>query len=106
MFQALSNLIGNATKFTAEGGRITIGVQKTGRGLHFSVADTGAGIAKEHLEHIFDRYWQARESSKSGSGLGLAIVKGIVEAHHGQVGVNSAFGVGSTFYFDIPMNSN
>src|SRR5690606_447608 len=91
VLQVFSNLIGNAIKFTPEGGRITIGAAVEGAELRFSVADTGIGISAEHLPHIFDRFWQARRPRPEGHGigLGLAIVKGIVEAHGGTIHVES-----------------
>jgi signal transduction histidine kinase len=70
----------------------------------FSVADTGPGIAAADLPHVFDRFWQARQSGRRGSaGLGLAIVKGIIEAQGGRVWVESEAGAGSTFFFTAPV---
>jgi signal transduction histidine kinase len=66
------------------------------------VSDTGRGIAAEHLPHIFDRYWQVRQSQK-GVGLGLAIARGIVEAHGGRIWVESTLGAGTTVSFTLPM---
>mgnify|MGYP001383926790 CR=1 FL=1 len=105
VLQVFSNLIGNAIKFTPEGGRITIGAAVEGAELRFSVADTGIGISAEHLPHIFDRFWQARRPRPEGHGigLGLAIVKGIVEAHGGTIHVESREGAGTTFSFTLPL---
>ena len=103
--QVLSNLIGNAIKFTAKGGKITVSA-KTEPGLvRVSVADTGTGISREQLPHIFDRFWQVAQSSirSRGAGLGLPIAQGIVRAHGGQLGVESEDGRGSTFYFTLPL---
>jgi two-component system, sensor histidine kinase and response regulator len=102
--QVFSNLIGNAVKFTPEGGRVTVSSEREGGEIVFSVADTGSGIAPDHLPHIFDRYWQAGER-KGGSGLGLAIAKGFVEAHGGRIWAESRLGRGTTFYFTLPIAS-
>jgi len=100
--QVLSNLIGNAFKFTPEGGTITVRAQAVDGFVQFSVGDTGPGIRAEDLPHIFERYWQAKRTAHLGTGLGLPIAKGIVEAHGGRIWVETAAGVGSTFYFTIP----
>ena len=70
--------------------------------VRFEVVDTGPGIPAEHLPHVFDRFWQARETRRAGAGLGLAIAKGIVEAHGGAIGVESALGAGARFWFVVP----
>lgn len=101
--QVFSNLIGNAVKFTAEGGRITIAAVREADEVVFRVSDTGRGIDPRHLEHVFDRFWQAHRSNREGIGLGLAIVKGIVHAHGGRVWVQSEPNVGTTFYFTLPV---
>jgi signal transduction histidine kinase len=67
------------------------------------VRDTGSGIPAEHLPHLFDRFWQARDARRGGAGLGLAIAKGIVEAHGGRIWVESSLGAGSTFGFSLPI---
>jgi len=104
IMQALSNLIGNAIKFTAEGGMIQISCSKSREGALFSVRDSGPGIPEEHQLHLFDRYWQAKTTARFGTGLGLSITKGILEAHHGRIWVESKLGQGSTFSFMIPMH--
>lgn len=71
----------------------------------FTVADTGVGIAAEHLPRVFDRFWQVRREGKKGLGLGLSIARGIVEAHGGRIWVESTPGVGTTFRFSIPAAS-
>ncbi|MBZ4373664.1 PAS domain S-box protein [Corallococcus sp. AS-1-6] len=101
--QILSNLLGNALKFTPEGGRVLLRVQPEAGQVRFLVSDTGPGISAEDRPRIFERFWQAGPKRKEGAGLGLAIVKGLVEAHGGQVGVDSAPGVGSTFFFTLPL---
>lgn len=100
--QVLSNLVGNAVKFTSRDGLITITADGVDGEVRFSVIDTGAGIPAEQLPHIFGRFWQARTSDRRGIGLGLAIAKGIVEAHQGRIWVESSVGLGSTFYFTLP----
>lgn len=101
--QALLNLIGNAMKFTSNGGIIKINVATEQSNLRFSIQDSGHGIAKEDLPHLFDRYWQARVTHKLGTGLGLSIVKGIVDVHGGKIWVESELGHGSTFHFTLPL---
>jgi PAS domain S-box-containing protein len=102
--QVLSNLVGNAIRFTAPGGKITVSAESEGNLVKISVTDTGTGIPKEQLNHIFDRFWQSSQSSirSRGAGLGLPIARGIVRAHGGRIGVESEVGRGSTFYFTIP----
>lgn len=100
--QVLINLIGNAIKFTAEGGKIRVGSERLAHAIRYFVKDTGPGIPKESLPHIFDRYWQAQKTTRHGLGLGLAIAKGIVEAHGGKIWAVSRLGEGSTFYFTLP----
>lgn len=103
VLQVLGNLIGNAIKFTPEGGEIRLRVERHGDRVRFSVSDTGAGIPGEDLPRVFDRFWQARRARDSGAGLGLAIVRGIVAAHGGETGVESVVGQGSTFWFTLPV---
>lgn len=111
--QILTNLIGNAVKFTPDGGRILITAQslshdeKGGYGdrIAVSVKDTGIGIPSEHLDAIFEKFHQVEGSlqrSVSGTGLGLAITRGLVEAHQGKIWVESEVGKGSTFTFTLP----
>jgi PAS domain S-box-containing protein len=104
ILQVFSNLLGNATKFTPEGGTISLRAEQRDRVVRFSVSDTGSGIAEDDLPHIFQRFYQARKTRRGGAGLGLSIAKGIVEAHGGCIGVTSKAGAGSTFYFEIPVN--
>jgi signal transduction histidine kinase len=103
--QVLSNLVGNAVKFTPREGRITVCADRIDGEVRFAVIDTGPGIPAEQLPHIFGRFWQARSTDRRGIGLGLAIAKGIVEAHRGRIWVESSVGLGSTFYFTLPVAS-
>jgi signal transduction histidine kinase len=103
--QVLSNLIGNAHKFTPEGGRITVKVEETGDCVRFSVVDTGPGVSAQDLPLVFDRFWQARRVRRGGVGLGLPITKGIIDAHGGRIWAESVAGLGSTFHFTIRIMS-
>ena len=103
MLQILSNLVGNALKFTPEGGSIFIEARQAGHEAVFSVRDTGQGISEVELPHIFDRFWQAQSTRGAGIGLGLSIVKGVVEAHGGRLWVESKLGSGTTFFFTLPL---
>jgi PAS domain S-box-containing protein len=105
LLQVFDNLIGNAIKFTRPGGAITVGTASKDHEAVFWVADTGRGIAPEHLPLVFDRFWQATKSGRHGAGLGLPITKGIVEAHGGRIWVESKQGKGSIFSFTIPKAS-
>jgi signal transduction histidine kinase len=101
--QVFANLLGNAIKFTSDGGAVSVRVAEDDRAIRFAVSDTGRGISEEELPHVFDRYWQGGgRLTGGGVGLGLAIAKGIVEAHHGTIRVESTRGKGSTFAFDLP----
>lgn len=103
--QVLVNLLSNAIKFTPKGGRISIELTQTEKGLHLMVEDTGIGIAPEDLENIFERFYRtdmSRTRMTGGSGIGLTLVRAIVKAHGGEVTVASKLGVGSTFYVFLP----
>ncbi|MBA2479931.1 MAG: PAS domain S-box protein [Planctomycetes bacterium] len=101
--QVFANLLGNAIKFTPDGGTITVRAHPSGDAVLFSVSDTGPGIPHDDLSHLFDRFWQAQRKARVGSGLGLFIVKGIVDAHGGRIWVDSEVGAGSTFFFTLPV---
>ncbi len=107
--QVVTNLVGNAIKFTPRGGSVTVDVRgEPGGGASITVADTGIGIEAAELPRIFDRFFRgsrASEARGSGSGLGLAIVRGIVEMHGGTVAVESRPGAGSTFRVVLPANA-
>ena len=95
------NLLGNAVKFTSQGGSITVAVDGDGEGLHLSVCDTGMGVPAAAVDKIFDPYYQVDTSNKrrsSGTGLGLSLCKSIVELHGGRIWVESAEGVGTTMH--------
>ncbi|HEX3076392.1 MAG TPA: HAMP domain-containing sensor histidine kinase [Lachnospiraceae bacterium] len=105
----LINLITNAIKFGKQGGTIEIHLYQTGETIHGEVKDNGIGIASNHLERIWDRFFQvdpARTSERGSSGLGLAIVKWIVQAHNGSITVQSELGEGSSFQFTLPCPSS
>ena len=101
VIQIVSNLIGNSIKFTPDGGEIVVAARDLERAIEIEVRDTGSGIAPDHLPHVFDRFWQAKDTAHKGTGLGLAIVKGLVEAHGGTVRVKSELGVGTSFIFTL-----
>ncbi len=101
--QVLSNLLGNAVRFTPHGGQVTLSLHKVNEMVRIAVRDTGPGILAEDVPRLFERYWQAPRLLRAGSGLGLYIAKGIVEAHGGEIGVTSALGAGSEFWFTIPV---
>jgi signal transduction histidine kinase len=123
LLQILSNLLGNAIKFTPTGGRVVFSARPMGdsapgasngapesgcgevpvdQGVQFSVSDTGPGIKAEDLSHVFDWFWQAPHPNRGGKGFGLAIAKELVEAHRRSLHVESTIGQGSTFWFTMP----
>ncbi|SEI55993.1 ATP-binding protein [Pseudomonas sp. NFR16] len=103
IFQVLSNLVGNAIKFTPKEGTISVTASVEGDLVVISVVDSGDGIAADQLPHVFERYWRIREGNPSGTGLGLYISKGIVKAHGGELTASSEPGVGSEFRFTVPL---
>ncbi len=101
VLQVLSNLLGNAVKFTPRGGRVTLRAWGRKGEVEVAVSDSGPGIPPDHLPRVFDRFWQG-DARRAGAGLGLAIARGIVEAHGGRIRVESSDGAGSTFAFTLP----
>jgi signal transduction histidine kinase len=104
MSQVISNLIGNAIKFTPNGGIITTSISATNNFVQMTIKDTGRGIPQHEIPTLFDRFTRATETAGEsiGSGLGLMIVREIIQAHGGSIGVESVVGVGSKFWFKIP----
>ena len=106
--QVLMNLIGNAIKFTPPQGRVTVSAERDGKeNVQVSVSDTGAGIAAEEAEKIFDKFYQIKENGgpkPKGTGLGLAICKALVELHGGRIWVKSEIDRGSTFSFALRLS--
>jgi signal transduction histidine kinase len=104
----LTNLVGNAIKFTPQGGRITLAIRDLSTGVKVLVSDTGRGIPPEALPHVFERFFQASPTDQrreGGVGIGLALAKELVELHGGSVSVDSRVDRGSTFSFFIPFGS-
>ncbi len=104
LVQVFSNLLGNAVKFCNSGDSIRVRSDTREGAVHFEVSDTGPGIAYEDLPHIFEPYWSARKHKTAGNGLGLYIAKGIVEAHGGEIRVQSEPGQGATFIISLPID--
>jgi signal transduction histidine kinase len=104
--QLVSNVVGNAIKFTPAKGSVTVKAAPDGERLVVKVTDTGPGIPPSDIPHLFDNFWQARSNDHRGVGLGLAIAKGVVEAHGGKIWCESTVGVGSTFSFTLPIANN
>ena len=104
--QILTNLVENALKFTPEGGRVTLSARTVESGIRIEVADTGVGVPREHLPHIFERFYKVDRSRRdTGTGLGLAITRRLVQAHGGDITVASAEGEGCAFTLTLPRAS-
>ena len=97
----LANLIGNALKHTPAGGTVIARAEVAGDSIDVQVEDTGVGIPSDQVDKLFDRYWQGPRKV-GGVGLGLYICKKLVEAHGGQIWVDSRPGQGSCFHFTLP----
>jgi two-component system sensor histidine kinase GlrK len=106
ILQVIRNIIGNAVKFTPEGGRIKVKARDVDHGVEVSVADTGPGISTGDLINIFEKYQQTtagRSTLREGTGLGLAIAKQVITHHGGKIWAESELGHGSTFIFVLPV---
>jgi two-component system, OmpR family, sensor histidine kinase BaeS len=103
MHQVITNLLGNAAKFTPAGGRVTLRTEVDGAQVRLTVADTGVGIEADQLPHVFERFWRGTSPMRAaGSGIGLAIVDEMVRGHDGQVEVRSTPGQGTVFVVVLP----
>ena len=103
--RVLENLIRNALKFTPTGGKISIRLENKPGAIAVAIEDTGCGIAEEDLEHVFDRFYRAENSTQEGTnnaGLGLAIVRKILDLHGSRITVSSQVDQGTCFVFDLP----
>lgn len=104
--QTLVNLVHNAIKFNRSGGKVVISTRANTESIITTISDTGVGIPRDDLSHVFERFYKAdRARSKAGSGLGLAIAKHTVQAHGGDIRVQSEEGQGSTFSFSLPLKT-
>lgn len=107
--QAWTNLITNSIKFRETGGTISINIRSDNEKCYIEISDTGIGISKEDLPHIFQRFYKADKSrirKEGSSGLGLPITKKIIELHDGKIHVESMLGRGTTFFIELPLTSN
>lgn len=103
ILQALGNLVGNAIKFTPEGGTVRVATDGADEAVRIVVQDTGPGMDEDQVAHVFDRFWQSRPGDRRGAGLGLAIARGIVEAHGGRIQMDSELGSGTTAWVEMPL---
>jgi signal transduction histidine kinase len=101
--QVLSNLIANALRMTAAGGRVSVGAERAEDDVVFFVEDTGPGIRAEEIADIFERSRRNRASAYKGAGLGLTVAKGVVDAHQGRIWVDSEPGSSTRFSFTVPI---
>lgn len=103
VLQVLANLLGNAIKFTPARGEVSVRLDATSTEVRFVVSDTGPGIAADHVDSVFEQFWQAAKGDRRGLGLGLFISKRIIDAHGGRIWVTSTLGAGSQFCFTLPV---
>lgn len=104
--QVMTNLVDNAIRYNTNGSRVIVAVRPAKGHIELSVSDNGPGIPPEDIPHLFERFWRAEKSrnrATGGSGLGLAIVKQLIEAHHGEVQVESQTGSGTRFTIRLPV---
>ena len=103
--QVFANLIGNAIKYSPAGSEIVVWVDDLGTMARVSIQDHGVGIAPDELPHLFEQFYRTAATARQvdGLGLGLHVVKMLVEGHGGSLGVESVLGLGSTFYFTLPL---
>ncbi|HYL36957.1 MAG TPA: HAMP domain-containing sensor histidine kinase, partial [Bryobacteraceae bacterium] len=102
----VSNLLGNAIKYTRSGGKVTARLEQAGDQIRFIVEDTGVGIAPDHLPHIFDRFYRVPSADpEKGLGLGLSFVEWIVKAHGGTIQVKSELQKGTRFVVTLPADT-
>jgi signal transduction histidine kinase len=104
IIQVLSNLLGNAMKFTPSQGTVRLGVERTDNEVEFVLRDSGSGIHPDALPHVFERFWQIDSVARRGLGLGLYICQKIVDGHGGRIWVDSEPGKGTTFRFTLPVS--
>jgi signal transduction histidine kinase len=107
LLQVLYNLINNAINYIGEDKLVIVEQTVRGKDIRISVTDHGEGIAPDQLPYIWDRYYKVDKVHRRatvGTGIGLSIVKGVLESHNAIYGVDSTLGVGSTFWFEIPMS--
>jgi len=102
VLRVLSNVIGNAIKFSPKLSKVIVRVRSDQQFVYVSVKDSGPGIPEKQIPHLFDRFWQAPQTAEQGAGIGLAVVKSIIEAHGGVVTVESHIGSGTTITFSLP----
>jgi signal transduction histidine kinase len=103
--QVIANLVGNAIKVSREGSEILVAAEQQNGHVRVSVSDSGQGIAEQHLPWVFERHYTGGIEGRESTGLGLFIARGIVHAHGGNIGVESKVGVGSTFFFTLPIEA-
>jgi len=104
---AIQNILDNAVKYTGQGGKITIYLEKSGNNLQLKIQDSGIGILEKEKKNMFAKFFRGANVPKAnggdGSGLGLFIAKNIIEAHEGKIWFESKENVGSTFYISLPL---